>query len=125
MKLPDLLGPSLIVFTIFLFAHNAIAATCTSIEDFGSVTCTGAGGCTGERPGETCFFGCTCGQCNPRGSSGSCCGRIYYVPNIYGGSGCGSCGECGAARTHIRDYAAGHSNETKHSGDLRQDYSPG
>jgi hypothetical protein len=118
--------PLLLGLTMVFLTHRAVAASCSSIEDFGSTSCSGANGCTGERPDEVCFFGCTCAECSPRGSSGECCGRIYYVPNLYPQSGCGNCGECGGTpRTHIRSHVNRAGSGQQYSVELRQDYSHG
>ena len=45
--------------------------------------CFGAGGCESSHPWIICAPGCTPGTCVPHGSSGLCCGKIYYLPVIY------------------------------------------
>ena len=119
------IAPLLLALAMLFLTHRAAASSCTGIEDFGSTSCTGAGGCQSDHEDEICFFGCTCGECNPRGSSGECCGRIYYVPNFYSGNDCGNCGECGAARTHLRSHIKRDGNRQQYNVELRQDYSPG
>jgi hypothetical protein len=117
--------PLFLGLAMLFVTHRASAATCTGIEDLGSSPCTGAGGCESEHEVEMCFFGCTCGECDRHGSSGECCGHIYYVPNVYQGQGCGNCGECGGARTHIRSTSIGRGVASDTPLELRQDYSPG
>jgi hypothetical protein len=78
---------TLFVAVVMVFAARTAKADCVGIEDFGSENCSGVGGCEGSYEMEFCSFGCVSGECNGRGSSGECCGRIYYIPNIYGDGG--------------------------------------
>lgn len=98
------------------------AGHCYTYLDLGDVNCTGANGCQDTWDDEICGFGCVCGSCTNKGSSGECCGKIYYIPNIAPEDG--DCeGNCGDARTHAlshkRDGAAGRST------DLLHDHTPG
>jgi hypothetical protein len=113
----------LFVVLVMVFAtRTAKADDCVGIEDFGSQSCSGAKGCESEYESEYCSFGCVSGTCNGRGSSGECCGKIYYVPNISGGGGDGCSGiECGDGRVHAR---ASHVN-LEHRAELLRGYTPG
>lgn len=128
MNLTRVLGLSLIVLTLLINPSRATAASCsahcTEIWYIGEADCTGANGCQSSRPIESCSFGCVCGTCQSRGSSGECCGRIYYVPNVY--SAPGDCtNECGAAPIHARTHVNRQNPNVQYNVDLRQDYAPG
>lgn len=99
-------------------------ASCTDYEDFGDVRCSGAGGCVSSHPSIICGFGCISGTCNSRGSSGECCGNIYYVANISpdGGRGCTQAG-CGELRS--RNHSSSVPSSPEHRAELLKGYSPG
>ena len=115
---------TLFVAVVMVFAARTAKADCVGIEDFGSENCSGVGGCEGSYEMEFCSFGCVSGECNGRGSSGECCGRIYYIPNIYGDGGEGCSGvECGDVS--VRAHARSSRLTSQHSAELLQGYTPG
>lgn len=94
---------------------------CTGIMDFGDIPCIG---CQDTRPDESCSDTCFCGTCNLRGSSGECCGRIYYVPNFYPASG--DCtGECLSIPVHAKTHRNRKNSDMQYNADLRHGYAPG
>jgi hypothetical protein len=113
-----------VVFVMVLAVPKVKADDCVGIEDFGSEDCTGANGCTGSYELEYCSFGCISGECNGRGSSGECCGKKYYIPNISGDGGEGCSGvECGDARRRVHVRVAQINPERR--AELMQGYTPG
>jgi hypothetical protein len=104
-----------------LRAQEPCTAECTGIEDFGEVPCAG---CSDTRPDESCSDTCYCGTCHLHGSSGECCGRIYYVPNFYPAPG--DCtNECIGVPAHARTHASRRKLNTQFTVDLRQGSTPG
>jgi len=97
---------------------------CTGIEYNGEIQCVGAGGCSDSFPWETCTSTCFCGSCVSRGSSGLCCGHLYYVPNFYAGSG--DCtAYCGNVAVHARSHINRESSDRELALVLRGDNTPG
>jgi hypothetical protein len=124
--------PLLIVLTLLFHpgragAQDQCSAHCTGYQDDGEILCTGSNGCTGSYEAESCALGgCTCGTCYPKGSSGECCSRIYYIPNVYPMSGSCNTIECGDASIHARSHLSRNDGgEGRNSAELRQAYSPG
>jgi hypothetical protein len=118
------------VFAFFLVALGALfspgtasaqCTDCNGILDEGPTPCPG---CKSYYDQEFCTRGCQCGTCIAHGGSGLCCGYRYYSPVIYTQpDDCG--GECGLARVHPRTHVSTNVQESKHSEELRQGYSPG
>lgn len=67
----------------FLHPTLSSAATCVGYSQEMEFVCVGTGGCEGTYFRVYCTSGCVSGTCYNRGSSGECCGKIYYVATLY------------------------------------------
>jgi hypothetical protein len=81
------------------FAPSLATATCWGYFDV-QAHCVGTGGCSEPYFYSLCTSGCIHGQCIDHGSSGQCCGHIYYSAVIYQDGGNCSGSECGLLRAH-------------------------
>ncbi len=72
-----------IALSCFLFFPVLSDASCVGYSQEFEFTCVGAGGCQGTYYRVYCTFGCVSGTCYNQGSSGECCGKIYYVATIF------------------------------------------
>jgi len=112
---------------VVIASSNRATATacdggCWGYFDAGSFNCKGSGGCTGSYERYLCWPGCACGTCTNHGSSGLCCGSIYYEPNFYSGSG--NCLGCGDVTKHAQTHSNRLNPNAWRTVELRQDYSP-
>src|ERR1700723_1350228 len=129
ITLYDLGGASYAVSRLIVVASlNPVAnaecdASCVGYSDPLQINCSGGGGCQSFYMKVFCSSGCTCGDCASQGSSGQCCGRIYYLAVVYG-NGEGGC-ECGDVKQHAQTHSNRLNPEGRRTVDLRQDYSPG
>lgn len=94
-----------VFFAALAFCQSA-SAGCVGYTTPITLFCSGSGGCTGEYIRVRCTFGCVEGTCVNQGSSGECCGKIYYNAVIYPSGG--SCPQCG-------DLPAAASSRSRHA----------
>ena len=105
MKHQRVLMVVMILGVLTLAPHLARAqASCWGYLDVQS-HCSGSGGCSSPYFYSLCTTGCVHGLCVGHGSSGQCCGHVYYSAVIYSdGDDCPG-DECGLLRAHAPSSA--------------------